>query len=151
MSNYITKVVNKMYGLDKIKQQFERTSVYKNDKYIIVVYNLSGNICVYLREEIQKTKNGICVSEVEREYKNVLELFLKNDNFKNITKEYEEKIKSGLFYMIDFGHSFHENIINLIGVPYFLRYLLSPCSLKTYLSSLYKRAKPDEFFIYKII
>lgn len=140
-----------MYNLDKIKKQFEKTSVYKNDKYIIVVYNLSGNICVYLREEVQKTKNGICVSKVESEYKGILELFLKSNNFENITKEYEEKIKSGLFCLMDFGHSFHENIIDLIGVPYFLRYLLSPCSLKTYLFSLYKRAKPDEFFIYKII
>lgn len=140
-----------MYRLDKIKKQFERTSVYRNDKYIIVVYNLSGNICVYLKEEIQKTKNGICVSNTKREYKSVLEVFLENSDFENITKEYEERIKSGLFHLIDFGHDFHTNIIDLKGVPYFLRYLLSPCSLKTYLFSLYKRAKPDEFFIYKII
>ena len=112
---------------------------------------MSGNICVYLKEEIQKTKNGICVSNTEREYKSVLEVFLENSDFENITKEYEERIKSGLFHLIDFGHDFHNNIIDLIGVNYFLRYLLSSCSLKAYLFSLYKRARPDEFFIYKII
>lgn len=141
----------KMYNLNKIEKQFERTSVYKNEKYIIAVYSLSINICVYLREEIQKTQNGICRLETEREYESVLKFFLKNNNFENVTKQYEEKIKSGLFCLIDFGHSFHENIIDLMGVSYFLRYLLSSCSLKTYLFSLYKRAKPDEFFIYKII
>lgn len=140
-----------MYNLDKIKKQFEKISVYKNEKYIIVVYSLSINICVYLKEEIQKTQNGICHSRTEREYKNVLEFFLKNNNFENITKEYEERIKSGLFYLIDFGHDFHKNIIDLMGVTYFLKYLLSSCSLETYLFSLYKRAKSDEFFIYKII